>query len=299
MDRCFNYAIAQLETNPSRGERLNVGLVVFRRDSVDVFPAQNLTKIRAISSAIDPQAVVQALENIKFADSMAIEDGLTSPLDRRTAILGFSSLSLSTLGSFTAVDASTYQSQIRRLALSLIEPEFVVKKFTTSPRTRLLSSIRSAFKAERVLAKKDEGIDSHRVVMNEKLAEGLHADMVLKNGAMHIMQTVDASHSERAKSAIQEIGISSLVFEQARIQFGESSVKPRLIYRAGTLLEGAISPALIVAEHQGAQLINWESVDDRNKFIVDISSLAEVDSDQRRVNFGSIHASSLDVKKLN
>lgn len=154
-----------------------------------------------------------------------------------------------------------------------------------------MTSLKAAFRDEKVLAKKGEGLDSHRIVANEPLAEGLTADLALRNGAMHIVQTVDASNTERARKAIQEIGISALVFEQARIRYDNMETRPRLVYSANSQMESSISAALNVAEHQGADLINWESRDDRTRFVVDLSSLAEPTIKQSRANFGSINAS--------
>jgi hypothetical protein len=243
--------------------------------------------------------VSQSLENLKDVDSFLLSEGMKEPEDRRTALASFSALKFSHLGKFSASDESTYRREIDRLIVNLVEPEPAADRGVRKPRSRLLSSIKQAFRAERILAAKGENLESHRVVLNEQLAEGLNADMILKNGAMHVMQTVDASHSEKSKRAIQEIGMSALVFEQARICFGDAGTKPRLVYSANSALEKMIWPSLLVAEHQGAQLINWQSKDDRTGFIVDISSLAEVSVPQRRVNFGPVNASIIPHRYIN
>ena len=87
---------------------------------------------------------------------------------------------------------------------------------------------------------------------------------------------------------------AALVFEQARIKFGDLETKPRLVYSATANMENSISPALHAAEHQGADLVNWDSRDDRTRFIVDISSLAEPAESQQRAKFGTVHASRLE-----
>ena len=116
---------------------------------------------------------------------------------------------------------------------------------------------------------------------------------------MHVVQTVDASNSERARKAIQEIGVSALVFEQARIEFGPEHTSPRLIFAASNQLEKSLMPALHAAEHQGAELINWESQQDRTRFVVDMSSLAEPTSGQKKADFGSVNASDRSYRQLN
>jgi len=299
MDRCFKYAIAQLEANPARGERLNVGLVVFHDQEVKVFNGHNLDKIRSITGALDITVLHQALVNIPRLDEILRQSGAESPEQRCKALQNLSALRFSPLGKFAAEDESAYQMVVSRLIMRLVDPEPALKRNASRSRTRLLASIKSAFKAEKILALKGEGLDSHRVLVGEELAEGLTADLILKNGSMHIMQTVDASHTERAKAAIKDIGLSSLVFEHARMQFGSEVANPRLIYSASSQMEKLISAALVTAEHQGARLINWDSRDDRTRFIVDISSLAEPATLQKRANFGVVHASIRSQRNLN
>ncbi len=297
MTRSYNYTIAQLAANPARGERLNLAIVVFDEDAVSVYSARNLEKVRAISAAINRESIEQALGNINVLNEILLDEGLSSIKERLHSLDSMSSLNFSGLGSFFAQDARAYDSAIERLLKQLVEPEPAPNLRPPQRRTKLLTSIKAAFRSEKVLAKKGEGLDSHRVVPNQELAEGLSADLVLKNGNMHVVQTVDASQAERSKRAIQEIGISALVFEQARISFGDELAKPRLVYSANAAMENAIKAALYAAEHQGADLINWESRDARTRFIVDLSSLAQPTEIQQRANFGGIHASR--NKKLN
>lgn len=297
MSRSFNYAVAQLTANPVRGERLNLAIVVFDRDRLTVHSARNLEKVRAISAALDKSVLEQSLANLALLDGILRNEGRLSPEDRLSGLQELSSLTFTGVGQFFAADASAYDAAVGNLLTHLVEPEIAPRRARPEKKTKLLTSIKAAFRDEKILARKGEGIDSHRVVANEELAEGLNADLLLKNGAMHVVQTVDASQIERARKAIQEIGIAALVFEQAKISFGNLSTKPRLVYSASSTLESSISPALRAAEHQGARLINWESRDDRVKFIVDISSLADPIEPQTRVDFGKINAST--VKRLN
>jgi len=291
MSPSYKYAIAQLAANPIRGERLNLAIIVFDKDRLTVHSARNLEKVRAISAAIERGMVEQSLHNLETLDEMLRNEGLQEIEDRLKGLTEMSSLCFSSVGQFFAPDADAYGTSINRLLGQLVEPEPAPLKSRTAKRTKLLTSVKSAFRAEKILARKGESVDSHRVVPNQELAEGLSADLLLKNGVFHVVQTVDASQSERARKAIQEIGISALVFEQARIKFGENGTKPRLVYSATVSMENSISPALHAAEHQGADLINWDSRDDRTKFIIDISSLAEPAEAQQRVKFGSVHAS--------
>lgn len=299
MSRSYRYAIAQLQANEMRGERLNLALVVFGADDLRVHVARNLEKVRAISAALSRAAIEQALFNLREIDSDIVSGGNAQIEDRIEALSQLSPMGFTDCGQFFASNASAYDEAVERLLRQLVEPEPPLRTTKPAKKTRLLTSIKSALRAEKILAKRGEGIDSHRIVADEVLADGLSADLLLKNGSMHVVQTVDASHIERAKKAIQEIGVSALVFEQARIKFGDHQTSPRLVYSASSQLENSISPALYAAEHQGAELINWESQDQRTRFVVDMSSLAEPTTGQKSADFGRINASTRDVKRLN
>lgn len=299
MSHSYRYTIAQLQANPARGERLNLAIVVFGPDGLEVHPARNLDKVRAITSALDRTVIEQAFDNLRLIDRNLIMDGQTVVEERLSTLSEMSPFCFAQHGMFFAQDADGYEVSVKRLLTQLVEPEAARSTRRPEKKTRLLSSIKNAFKSEKILARKGEGLESHRVVLNQELAEGLSVDLLLKNGAMHVVQTVDASNTDRVRRAIQEIGISALVFEQARIKFGANSTRPRLVYAASSQLEHSISPALHAAEHQGAELINWESRDDRTGFIVDMSSLAEPTDVQRRSDFGMVNASNRDKRLIN
>ena len=125
------------------------------------------------------------------------------------------------------------------------------------------------------MAKKDEDLSSHRILTAFELDDGLVADLVLKNGSMHVVETVDAaSEDETAKRAISEVAVSALVLERARMRFGKDNTKAKLVYSASANLERVARPSLEAVENQGAQLVNWESADDRTKFIHSMAMLA-------------------------
>jgi hypothetical protein len=183
-------------------------------------------------------------------------------------------LVLSRLGTFTALDAGEYEDRLSSVMKRMVESEPAPKKVRTK-RSKLLTQLKADLRQERVLAKKDETLDSHRVVSGYEFDEGLVADLVLKNGALHVIETVDASsEDEQARRAISDIAVAAIVMERARMKFGEKETLARLVYQASASLEKATRPALDAASHQGAELINWSSVSDRQKFIHSIASLA-------------------------
>jgi hypothetical protein len=293
MARCYNYTVAQLSSDAVRNERLNVAILIFEDDRLSVKLPKSLDKVRAVSGALNTDTLRDSLTNLANIDDYARQQGASTPAERLLVIQELTSLGLSPLGEFTAPSADIFDRTVRNLITQMIEPEPAPARLHRTRPTKLLTDVKTAFRNERVLAQKGEDIDAHRIVTNYKVAEGLPADLILKNGAMHVIQTADASSDESsAKRVISSIAISALVFEQARMGFGDSNTKARLIYKANSMMESLITPSLDAAEHQGAKLINWDSRDDRVKFIVELTSLASPLEISRKNQRLAIHAST-------
>ena len=283
----YKYGVVRLCPDDSRDERINIGVAVFSNTGLDVRVAQRLEKVRAISAAVDPQVLRALAENLRDLDErMGLSAGLK--IDARAqAISRLGPLSLSPLGTFSAENPDVYEARIASLMRTLIEPE-VAPPRTREKRSRLLTQVKQQFKRDRVLARKDEDLSSHRIVSGYLLEQGLVADLVLQNGAMHVIETVDASGDEDSlRRAIGEIGVAALVLERARMKFGGTNTKARLVYHTSASLEAVARPSLEAAEHQGAELTNWASADDKRRFIASLSSLAIPIETKRRVKSGA------------
>jgi hypothetical protein len=268
MARSFKFAIARFTSGGSRDERLNVGIVVGHGAEVDVRLAKNLGKLRAISTAIDANVVSELLQNMVDISSQDTADALSVLISENDGPIAFSEL-----GEFVADTAAAYEERVSSILKALVEAEPSTPR-SREKRSRLLTSVKSVFRKERVLAQRGEDLLSHRVVPKYQVDNGLVADFVLKNGAMHVVETVDATGDEaQVRKAVAEIGVAALVLEASRMKFGQSTTT-QLVYAASPALERIAEPALLAAQHQGAKLINWESNADRESFVHMMSQLA-------------------------
>lgn len=287
MARSYRFAIIQFAPDEARGERLNIGVVIIREEGLDLRTTRRLERIRAISAAIDYETVKGLIENMRGLDRILRQRNAVSADVRLQNLSTVGPLRMSQLGTFVAESSTAYEDRIASLMRLWVEPEPAPKQLKEK-RSRLFSSVKKIFRRERVLAKRDEGLESHRIVPAYELADGLVADLVLQNGAYHVVETVDASGNEHAfRRAVSEIAVSALVLERARMRFGEDVTKARLVFTASTVLERVARPALDAAEHQGTELINWESRDDRERFIHSLSSLAIPIEAKRKARFVS------------
>jgi hypothetical protein len=281
MAHCYKFAIVRLAPDDSRDERINIGAVVLNDSGLDVRISKRLEKARALSAALDMEMLRELVENLKHIDERFLSAGIQGEA-RLKMISRIGPLSLSAAGTFFAQDANAYEERVSSLLKAMVDPEPSTPRLREK-RSKLLSQVKTLFRQERVLAKPGETLDSHRIVPSYELDEGLVADLVLQNGMMHVVETIDASGDEGSlHKAIVGISVAALVLERARMRFGKDRTNARLVYSTSASLERIAQPSLDVAHCQGAELVNWASADDRSKFIHALASLATPTERKRR-----------------
>lgn len=254
---------------------MNIGLIILHGDRVDLRVTNKLDRIKSISAALDKQIVLDIFSNIKILDSQNQNTTLLTDEMRIQNLSRIGPLTIAEAGNFIADSNSAYEERVTAIMNRMVDPEPPLKR-RREKKTRLYSQIKRVLRDEKILAKKDEGLESHRVVAGYEVDEGLVADLVLKNGIYHVVETVDASGDESSfKKAVAEIAVSALVIERARMRFGNDATKARLVYSTSASLERLARPSLDAAEHQGIELVNWASGSDRSKFIHTIAPLAQ------------------------
>jgi hypothetical protein len=294
MAHSYRFAVVRLAPDDGRGEQLNIGVIVLKADGIDVRISKRLEKTRAMSAALDTALLRELLDSLAGLDARSLELGVSEAGARLKRIARIGPLLLSEPGTFEAFDESAYEERIGSIFKALVEPE-PATKISREKRSKLLTQVKATFRQERVLAKRDETLDSHRILSGYELDEGLVADLVLRNGAMHVVETVDASSdAESPRKAVAEIGVAALVLERARMKFGDST-KARLVYVASGPLERVAMPSLEAAQHQGAELIDWANAVDRGKFVHALASMAMPIPRKRRGRVVSFEQRRFDV----
>jgi hypothetical protein len=295
--RWYEFAVVQLATHSMRDEKLNIGLVVIG-ERIDVRAGRNLDKIKAISHAISAAAIRNSLDALCDLD-LALRNSLETTAERLHRVSNLTGLEFSSIGKFEAPTSVAYEDYVRQLVTKLVEPEPAFRKRST-PNSRMTATLRNELRNRRVLARDGEGLSSHRVVVNWRVDEGLMADFALQNGALHVIKTVDVqAETTSLKKVVQDIAVSALVLETARVSYGHDNVRGRIIYSANSYNESLALPSLETAAHQGAELINWSSADDRRKFIDHLSDLAAPLPLIEAIETKAINASVREASKLN
>lgn len=178
------YGVLSHYPHPNRTEHVNIGIVVFRpTGETRLHLDGNLRKLRAI----DPSADIETARQWE-ADLPRMLEGcdMAQSIQRIRALLGTWRLS-ETLGAFRYSSEEEYLIRVRNALASLVSPRQTVRR-EREQKSRLLIDMKASFKNHGWLGK---DIDAHQIVARHPLGQTTTADFALKNGCLHVIETVD------------------------------------------------------------------------------------------------------------
>jgi len=223
MAHIFNYAVLMAIPDPRRGERVNVGLIVFLPDRVDLRFSE-LRKIRALRSGNWERYVSDVQRSINA--------NYTSGTEPKVFIEGFSMLEgviqCSDLAWFSVDKVEQYETRVSDILSTLVHKPRPETRPARS--TRINTEIARTFRHSRVLAKSDEPVDRGRVVRNLTISveDDLTADFALKNGIYHVTATLDLRRANVDKG---QAAIKAITLDRASHSF-ETEVRRIGVYAA-------------------------------------------------------------------
>ncbi len=222
--KTFKYSLIRVTPNLEKGETINVGLIVYLGDDIDVRMLNSVSKLRAIDKGLGLD-YLEELTGTLFHLSHAITDIKLLPR------LFKGSLSLSDFGSFTIASSENYESKLNELMNRLVNPH---KKPYKRINKKIFFDIRDNFQKQGILGKYEEDIFHHKVVTNYPISadEGLVADFLLKNGKYHLTETVDF-RTENTKKQMGESALSALTISKAHEVYN-NNIDSFVIYAAET-----------------------------------------------------------------
>ena len=180
MARIYKYAVLIATPNERRGERVNIGVAVFREDRLDVRFMHASQKLRLLTTDNWDARLEAARDRLsKLFDE---ERDVAAALERFAAFEPL--LSSSGLGSLSAQDDDDYERQLGQILSTLVSVP--PRKVTERGTTRINTEIARLLKTAKVLAAEGEGVENKKVVRDYEIdaSEGLRADFALKNGVI-------------------------------------------------------------------------------------------------------------------
>lgn len=260
MATVFNYAVLMAIPDPRRGERVNVGIVVFTPGSLDVRLTE-MGKIKALTGSDWSAYASSAARRLKerFPSSEAAQAAMASsevfdPILRATTPAWF------------AIDSiNDYEARVRDILSSLVvRPKQTPVKAKT---TRINTEIARELKQSSVLATHDETIESHKVVRDYFVEDELRADFAQQNGVLRVAATLDL---RRPHVNIREATLKAIVLDRAKKIY----VDARRIGVFAALPDEIpnFKQHLELLHDYSDEVFNWEVVEERRGFMQFVQS---------------------------
>jgi len=266
MDRIYEYSILIATPDDRRGEKVNIGIVVFTNEGVDCRFRHADAKLRALTGRTWEDAISGAanlLSNLRRAGipptDIVGEQSLLSGLIRS-----------SSLGWFKASGEDDYQEQVSSLLAALVD---IPAKAKAQRQPRIITEMAAAFRKIKLLAAPDEAIKKGRIVRNYAIAgnEGLTADFAMKNGVLHVASALDL----RKQSAnIDEAAYKSIVLDKARKKYKKTRTIG--VYAVDPSLKKQFSENITLLSDYSHDSYNWLEAADRERLIKSLADASHV-----------------------
>lgn len=255
MAHTFDYSIIRVEPDPRRGERVNVGVIVFKNGELDIRVVE--TKKATAIASIDWDTHIQQFSTFLKENASLAE----TPQDLVSLVKGVANqISMTNTGWFEASGAEDYEKEISRIISTLIKRPAPPRRHRESG---IASKIAAEFRTARILASKGEDIGSGNVVRNYVVDDraGLKADFALKNGCLHLAETVDltTAHPHFGTAA----GAAVTLDKAKKLNDG---AKAYGVYAVEESRRGEVKEHLSILGDYSDDIFNWNDRDERRRF---------------------------------
>ena len=265
----FEYAILRVIPDAVRGECVNVGLVVFLDDGLDVRMLPTLGKVSALDGAIDLNALLSLPERLK--------DWYSSnkrPTQKLASLKHLGVITVSDKASFALAAPDQYETEVTRLMKRLVVPNLTRYRSIRS-HTRITQTLKKQFTRNGILGKKLDDISRFLVVQNFPIAvdENLYAEFALKNSHYHLTETADfRSETLGGKEKSRVASFVAIKFVEATRVFKTTGCKRYAIYAAKN--DNEIRSQLAMLANNSDGVINVRSKSEMDAYMATIVSAA-------------------------
>lgn len=253
----YEYAVLTAIPNARRGERVNVGIIVFRLDRIDVRLKHGEYKLRALTGENwglrlhDAQAALEQLATQRLTAQEALRQvPFLEPL-----------LQPAGLGWLRASTEAEYEASVDQILASLVT---LPKRERPETKTRINTEIMQAFRKAGVLAKGDESIEDHKVVREFAIDsnEGLIADFALKNGKITVTSTLDL---RKQTSNLAEAALKSITLDKAAKKY-HGAVRTVGVYAVDREMKDNFNGHISMLGDYAEDLYDWSDINEQLRF---------------------------------
>ncbi len=269
----FNYSIIRYMPNPKRGEIVNLGLVIFKENGLDIKILDKSSKANMLDSNINYDEILGLKE--KFNEIATI---IKNPDDQYRILKNFGyGLFLSEKASFSVnpEENETYETAIIELYDDLVKLPSRKKEASHS---RIQTVLRKKFEQLNLFSLNKEEIKNHKVIQNYRLDNynsELTADFMLKNGKYHITEIVDFNVNNKNEKT-KEACLKSMIFSESQRILGEELGTRYFVYSASQEKKSEMTSSLNFVRKNCEKMFNLELPEEESKYFDEIIKLAKV-----------------------
>lgn len=258
----LHFSLVRYQPDMQRQEVVNVGVVIFGEDGPQVSMASNLGKLLALDPNFRIAQVYDQGRKLQEALTALHRQGFQT--EQAVEMFGVGgSISLSPTGMLARAgrDLEAILSEIHRDLVSA-----PVQRRSYQPRaSRLHTELRRVFQQAKILGSRPDDIRKHLVVPNFPIDPdvGLFAEFAIRNGQLHVTETVDFRTSTPAAKR-QEAQAKTLLLLQARDRIGSTDLKRYVVV---TGVSSQVQSSLTLLGRYTEDLIVRESAQDWNRYV--------------------------------
>lgn len=217
-----------------RQEVVNVGLVLFTANG----PLVSFTASQGKLLALDPNfQITRLFDHAKrLQDALSGLSGDNASVEEMVAMFSTGGgLSLSPPGIINS-QGQTLEEIVEELQRDLVSPPSK-KQSRSRPTSRLHTELRQMFREAKILGSKPDDITKHLVVPNYPIDAdiGLFAEFALRNGKLHVTETIDFRTST-ASSKKQEAQAKTLLLVEAAERIGANDLRRYVVVTGASAL---------------------------------------------------------------
>ena len=258
MEKSFKFSVLQADPDRRRGERVNVGIVVFLEDRLDV----RMPELRKLTMLTGHK-----WDEIAEAYATQLTKGFDRNRSAQELLSGISFVSqifeASEVGTLTVHSDAEDQDRVNSILQHLVKKPSLTK---ADKQQKINSEISKMLKRAEVLATKGQTIDDHKVVKRFIISpdKEIVADFAYKGKKLKIVSTLDMRGYKSSHSKACEKG-ATLYF--AKETFGKNNVTPLGVFAVNPLEEKQHSSEIeILRSFADGNAFNWLNATERQKF---------------------------------
>lgn len=268
------YALLLINPTIDRLDTVVIGAIFKSPKGWEVRVASSAQKMRAIDPSFPDSKLIHT-HDLALKEAQRVGDFSELKSVFKASRLGIKVDEF--IGEFGYEDDADYQSQVLAVMTESVNPPTLAQA-NVAPITRrrniVQRNLRDRFKGLGLWSRKSQDINSHRIVENYpvSLEHGIHADFALRNGVMHITETMDFEVQNSQKGKREQAQAKTLILMESAKTFGDGTKTYAVI--AGSSRADVQPSIKLLADH--ASVFALESAADMKIYLDKMADLAQV-----------------------